>query len=303
LSSVPALRRPSLFWPLLLIGLGALLLLQTLGLLPPSLWLALAQLWPVLLILLGLDWLAGTRSPRAAALVLGAGLVLVAASLTWAAVRASQLPSGGVETLIQIPQGATRLTARVDFQTGALRLGALGPSQHLLEGSAQDGPGESVRQDYSVSSGEGRLLLEQRANALLAPFLARRPATARWEVRLSQNLPLALEVNGGAGAVTLDLTGLQLTSLDFNSSTGQTLIVFPASQPAQAHVRTGLGPATINLPAGIAARIRVRSGQAQVSLPTGLSHTGGFYTTAGFDGARPFFDLELSAGIGSVTVK
>ncbi len=300
---MPALRRPSLFWPLLVIGLGALLLFQTLGLLPASLWLALVQLWPVLLILLGLDLLIGARSPRATALVFGAGLVLVAASLTLAAMRASQLPPGGAETLIQIPQGATRLTAGIDFQAGALRLGALGPSQHLLEGSAQDGPGESVRQEYSVGAGEGRLLLEQRTNALLAPFLAGRPATAQWEVRLSQSLPLALEVNSDAGAVTLDLTGLQLTKLDVNSNTGQTLIVFPAGQAAQAHVRTGLGPATINLPAGLAARIRVRSGQAQVSLPTGLARTGDFYTTAGFDAARPFFDLEIAAGTGSVTVK
>ena len=300
---MPALRRPRLFWPLLLIGLGALLLLQTLGLLPPSLWLALVQLWPVLLILLGLDLLIGTRSPRTPALLLGAGLVLVAASLTLAAVRASQLPPGGGETLIQIPQGATRFTARIDFHAGALRLGALGPSQHLLEGSAQDGPGESVRQEYTVTAGEGHLLLEQHANALLAPFLAGRPATAQWELRLSQSLPLALEVNSDAGAVTLDLTGLQLTNLDVTSSTGQTLIVFPAGQAAQAHVRTGLGPATINLPAGLAARIRVRSGQAQVSLPTGLAHAGDFYTTAGFDGAGPFFDLEIAAGMGSVIVK
>ncbi len=294
---MPALRRPSLFWPLLLIGLGALLLL------PSSLWLALARLWPVLLILLGLDLLIGMRSPRAAAMVPVAGVVLVAASLTWAAVRASQLPPGAVETLIQTAQGAARLSARIDFQAGALRVSALGPSEHMLEGSAQVGPGESVRQEYSVAAGEGRLLLEQHVDALLAPFLAGRPASAQWDVRLSQRLPLALEVNSGAAAVTLDLAGLQLTSLDLNNSTGQTLIVFPAGQAAQAHVRTGLGPATLNLPAGLAARIRVRSGLTQVSLPTGLAHTGDFYTTAGFDGARPFFDLEIAAGTGSVTVK
>lgn len=300
---MPALRRPNLFWPLLLIGLGALLLLQTLGILPPSLWLALAQLWPVLLIMLGLDMLVGRRSPRATALVLVAGLVLVFASLTWAAVRASQLPAGDVENLIQVSQGATRLSVRIDFQTGALRLSTLGPSDHLLEGSAQDGPGESVQQDYSVSAGEGRLLLDQHTNALLAPFLARRPATAEWDVRLTPSLPLALEVNSGAGAVTLDLTGLQLTGLDFNSSTGQTLIVFPAGQAAQARVTTGLGPATLNLPAGLAARIKVRSGLSQVSLPPGLAHAGDTYTTPGFDPAKPFLELEIAAGMGGVAVK
>src|SRR5260221_14711850 len=104
---MPALRRPSLLWPLVLIGLGALLLLQTVGWLPASLWAALVQLWPLLLIVVGLDLLVGRHSARAAAMPILVGVVLVAASLTWAAVRASQLPPGGVETLIQISQGAT----------------------------------------------------------------------------------------------------------------------------------------------------------------------------------------------------
>jgi len=106
---VPAINRPSLFWPLLLIGLGVLLLLQTLALLPASLWAALAQLWPLLFIVFGLDLLIGRRSARGAATVLIVGVVLVAGSLTWAAVRASLLPAGAAEPLGQTLQGAARV--------------------------------------------------------------------------------------------------------------------------------------------------------------------------------------------------
>ncbi len=300
---MPPSPRPSLVWPLLLIGLGALLLLQTLGLLSPSLWLALAQLWPVLLILAGLDLLIGRRSARGVALVGLAGVALIAGALLWAAVRASQLPPGGVETLIQVPRGATRLSARIDFQTGALRVSALGPSDHLLEGSAQDGPGDTAQQDYAVSAGEGRLRLQQQPDAMLAPFLARRADQAHWDVRLTRGLPLALVVATGAGAATLDLTNLQLTSLDLTSGLGQTVVIFAPGQTAQAHLRTGLGATMLTLPANTSVRLTVRSGRAQVRLPLTLSPNGNFYTTAGFDTAKPFLDIELSAGMGSVTVQ
>jgi hypothetical protein len=274
--------RPSLLWPLLLIGLGALLLLQTLGLLPASLWAALAQLWPLLFIVFGLDLLIGRRSARGAAVVLGVGVVLVVAALTWADVRASLLPAGGQTTLIQTPQGASQVNVSIDFQRGQLNLSALGASDHLLEGSAQAGAGETVQQDYAVSGGAGRLQLIQHIDPVLAPFLSRRTdATGQWDVHLAQHMPLALEVDGD-GALNLDLSNLQVTSFDLH---------------------TGLGAATLTLPAGRPVRLRVSDGLSHVSLPPRLTANGDNYTTAGFDAAKPFLDVTLDAGTGGVTIK
>jgi hypothetical protein len=275
--------RPSLLWPLLLIGLGALLLLQTLGLLPASLWAALAQLWPLLFIVFGLDLLIGRRSARGAAVVLGVGVVLVVAALTWADVRASLLPAGGQTTLIQTPQGASQVNVSIDFQRGQLNLRALGASDHLLEGSAQAGAGETVQQDYAVSDGAGRLQLIQHIDPLLAPFLSRRTdAAGQWDVHLAQHMPLALEVDGGDGVLSLDLSKLQVTSFDLH---------------------TGLGAATLMLPAGRPVRLRVSDGRSRVSLPAALTANGDNYTTAGFDPAKPFLDVTLDAGTGGVTIK
>jgi Domain of unknown function (DUF5668)/N-terminal domain of toast_rack, DUF2154 len=296
-------RRPSLFWPLVLISLGALLLLQNIGLLPAGLWAALAQLWPVALILLGLDLLIGRRSSAGAALVIIAGVLLVAGALTWAALRAQQLPLGGDQRLAQTVDGAARANVTINFRAGALRLSALGPSDHLMEATVHNGPGDSVHQDYSVSSGAGRLALEQQANALFVPFLASRGSLAQWDVLLARRLPLALDVNTGAGAATLDLTGLQLTSLSLSTGPGQTDVTFPAGQAAQASLRTGAGATTLNLPGDLALRLTVHSTLTNVSVSSRLARAGPVYTTPGFDPARPFLDLEVNAGLGSVTVK
>ena len=298
-----AIRRPSLFWPLALIGLGVLLLLQTVGLLPASLWRALVELWPVLFIVFGLDLLVGRRSERSAATVIVVGVVLVVGSLTWAAVRASLLPPGAAETLIQTPQGAQQMTAQIEFQTGQLHLSALGASDHLLEGSAQDGPGETTQQDYSVRGAAGRLVLTQQVDPLLAPFLARRAEAANWAVHLAQHLPLTLEVDSRAAALTLDLSDLQLVRLDLNTDHGSADVTFPDGQAAVARLHTGPGPVTLHLPAGLPVRLLVRSGLPHVRLPSTLTHTGDTYTTPSFDPAQPFLDLDLSAGTGDVTLK
>ena len=61
--SSPAPRRaPGLFWPVILIGLGVILLLSNLGRLPADPWPLLSRLWPVILIVIGLDILLGRRS-------------------------------------------------------------------------------------------------------------------------------------------------------------------------------------------------------------------------------------------------
>jgi len=55
-------RRGSVLFPILLIGLGVTLLTQSRGLVPWEIWAQLWRLWPVVLILIGLDIIIGRRS-------------------------------------------------------------------------------------------------------------------------------------------------------------------------------------------------------------------------------------------------
>lgn len=295
-------RRPSVFWPLVLIGIGALLLLENLGMLPTGLWPALIQLWPVLFILLGLDMLVGRRSPAAVAFVVVAGTLIVAGALLWAALRAQQMPAGEIQPLIQSAQGAERLDVELDFSAGELRVAALGASDHVMEGTARNGPGETAAQDYRVRGGIGRLRLRQLADPLLLPFLAARSATAAWELNLSGELPLRLDVTTGAGSTTLDLAGLRLEHLALRAGVGQTRVIF-SSQAAVAQVTTGVGGTVIDLPDDLPARLTVNSGLASVDVPARFSRGDNVYTTPGFDPAGGFLELEVSAGIGEVRVE
>ncbi len=297
-------RRPGLFWPLILIGLGALLLLQNLGYLPAGLWPALVQLWPVIFILLGLDMLIGRRSSAGVATVLVLGALIVTGALTWSALRASQLPAGTPQTLAQGPQNATELAVEIRFDAGELSVAALGPSANALEGEVTNGPGESADLSYRVDTASvGRLTLEQGGDALLLPFLAARDANAQWDLRLTPGLPLALAVTTGAGRTTLDLSGLDLRSLTLNAGVGETEVSFPSAGGMTAVLNTGVGNTTLTLPEGLAARLTVRSGLTNLTVPARLSRADNVYTTPGFDPSGAYLELELNAGIGNVMIR
>jgi hypothetical protein len=72
----PDSRRGNLAGPVLLIGFGTLLLLINLGMVPMSIWGALARLWPLALILVGIDLLIPRRSVLGS-MAVGALLLLV----------------------------------------------------------------------------------------------------------------------------------------------------------------------------------------------------------------------------------
>jgi len=296
-------RRPGLFWPLIIIGLGALLLLQNLGYLPAGLWPALLQLWPVIFILLGLDMLIGRRSSAGVAAVLVLGALVITGALTWSAIRASQLPAGAAQTLAQAPQTAAQLAVEIKFDAGELHIAALGPSANALEGEVSNGPGESAELSYSVDGGLiGQLTVEQRGEALLLPFLSAREASARWNLRLTPGLPLALDVSTGAGRTTLDLSGLNLTTLNLQAGVGETNVTFP-SGGGTAVINTGVGNTTLTLPADLPARLTVRSGLTNLSVPARFGRSDNVYTTPGFEPSGAYLDIEINAGLGNVTVK
>lgn len=295
--------RPSFFWPLALIGGGVLLLLQNLNLLPVGTLAALAQLWPVFLILLGLDMLIGRRSTWGAALMLLISILVIAGALIWAALRASGQTATGPQPIVQYPYAAENARVTIDFHVGELSLAALGDSLNLMEGEVRNGPGETLKQDYAVAENVGRLTLIQQTSAVLVPFLGGQTTPTLWTIRLSPKFPLTLAVDTGVGSASLDLSQLLLTDLTLDTGVGQTAVIFPDRGAMRANVSTGVGDVTLTIPEGLPTRITVDAGLTSLNIPARLAQSGDVYTTANFSTAGDYLELRLEAGVGSVTVR
>lgn len=84
-------NRRGVFFPLLLLAAGTLLLLSNFGYLPGGFWGFVELYWPVLLILAGLDGLIKGNGITASVLVVGFGSVLLAGNLGYISISAWEL--------------------------------------------------------------------------------------------------------------------------------------------------------------------------------------------------------------------
>ena len=93
-------RRGFPLFPTLLIALGVLLLLQTTGVVPWALWSGIWQLWPALIIALGINIAFGRRMPWLAGTLIA--LVLIAA--VGIGIAISYEPWSGAETITTLEE-------------------------------------------------------------------------------------------------------------------------------------------------------------------------------------------------------
>jgi hypothetical protein len=260
-----------LFWPLALVALGILLLLDNLGYLPGSAW---GYVWPALLIFLGLSLL----------------------------VRRGARPEP-VEDSLSL-DGAT--DARLSFKHGAGVLevrGGAGPDR-LFEGVF--GGGLEKRIDR-----QGDLLeatLEARASDWTQFMLPWNWVSGArgfdWDVRLNPETRLALSFETGASDTRLDLTDLRVTDLRLQTGASSTRLALPARGGwTRVHISSGAASVRVTVPAGVAARIRGSMGVGSLDVDQArFPRRGGAYESADFETATNRVELDIEGGVGSVTV-
>lgn len=297
-------RKPvSLLGPVLLIGIGTVLLLNTLGILDWSIWWTLLRLWPVFLIAAGLELLLGRHSVWGSLLAVVL-VVIVAAGALWLSVADVSIGRDLPAKEIHQPLGeATRAEVSIEPGVGILRIEALPESAYLVEGVIHLGKGEEVVQDFSEVG--GKATFELRTEGAPQPVsLGGWDDRRVWDLGLSPGAALALRTGLGLGDATLDLSGLALSDLEATMGLGVTKVILPAQGPYRARIDGAMGGTTIIIPEDLAARIQVSTGFASSQLPPGYrEHGDGVYTSPGYDVAGDGVDLEVSQAMGILRVR
>lgn len=299
-------ERHGLVWPVVLIGVGVVLLLNNMGVLPWGVWQTLFGLWPVLLIAAGLDLLLGRRSTWGA--LLAAALVLaVLFGAVWTALARMEQPTAfRTEPISQPLAGANRAEVEIEFGVGGLVIAALPEATgNLIEGTLALAPGETVQPVFRRSGETARYELRSRGvwrSAFFQPG-ATWPADKVWQLALSRDVPLALRVQPGVGRSTLDLSDLNIVSLDLDGNVGQLQLTLPRRGRAQIALDGGIGELVINAPTGVAARIQVDGGLGGVVTDGQFINAGRAYTTPAYAAAQERIEVRVRGGIGRLTLR
>ena len=268
------MRRNTVFWGGIFILIGAMLLLNNLGVLAVNVW---TLIGPLFLIVLGL-WVLGRvlAGPRS------------------------------IETEeVAIPlEGARRARVRIRHGAGRLHVSAgAGPDQ-LAAGTFGGGL------DYRMRTDGDRLDVEMRVPSdgfprFFMPWMWGSGGALDWSFGLNGEIPLSLELETGASETRLDLADLRLTDLRLQTGASATDLTLPANAGhTRAEIRAGAASVNIRVPSGVAARIRVKGGLAGITVDRSrFPRTGDVYQSADYDTAPNKVDVDIETGLGSIDVR
>lgn len=273
---------PSLVFPIVLISIGVALLLVNTGYLTNINWRTLLALWPVLLVLAGVDILLRPRSFYAAAVV---EIAIVLAALVYLISGATLVPVATGSYTIDVPRaGITDLGLTVNYGAGELALHG-GGSSLVSVSSTMDDVTKTVDQNGSsatvvISGPEGAWSWTG--------------GTRRWDMQIPNDVRTALTLNVGAGSFDVDLSNVQLTRATLNGG-ASSLAVRLGTPKGDVPVKIASGMSSLDL--------RIPDGMAyRVTYSGVMQSTSGPLSSSNYDSATDRFTIRIDSAMGSVTV-
>lgn len=313
MADVPSPRRPSLVLPIVLITIGAMFLYANWR---PAFdpWTMLRIYWPLILILVGLgkmwDATRGRQNrdgtTRSGGVSLGATFgaltfVLVLIILFWhgrAFTRDRRYSSDLQHDSRTVDrQGAKSVNVSLDAGTGELNIS--GGSSHLLDADFNYSSSyETPRVEYNVADGVGHLSISQDDGGMR--FGAKHN---QWNLRFSNEVPLELKVEMGAGRGNLWLGDLPVRRLEMSMGAGQADLDLTGDRKNDliANLEGGVGQVTIRLPRKVGVVVQASGGIGAVDAH-GLRHEGREYTNEAYGKTSVTIHLKLEGGVGQTSL-
>lgn len=294
-------RRGGLIWPVILIGLGVVLLLNNLGVLPWDVWGTFLRMWPVILIAIGLDLVVGRRSVWGAlvALVL---ITLVLAGGFWLAYTAGGPSVATTETVAYPLDNAGRATVEIAQAVGEMRISALpGGAANLAQGTLQLARGETATKAFTGGA-TARLSIKSNKRSWGPEAVGWEKARV-WDLALNGDVPMTLELDLAVGKMTADLSGLDGSAVEVNVAVGDATVRLPSEGRAAVKADMAVGNVVVEVPRGVEVRVRSGAALAGRSFPSGWARSGDVYTSPGYATADNRVELEINVAIGNLTVR
>lgn len=303
-------KRRSLVGPVVLVGLGALLLYSSLRS-SWAPWEAIARYWPVLLIGWGLGKLWDHRQRRERAdgatpeRLTGAEVGMALALVVLAALAFLHNPAReatGHYRFAQTVEAQGAKTVHAEIEQGAGDLRVSGGAPELLQADVSYSRASQKPQvTYKVSDGNGELDVRQRSEGNIHFGGDQRN---EWNLRFGDRVPLDLEIKVGAGTGRLDLRGVPLTGLRVECGAGTMYLDLSGQwkQGFNGQISGGVGTVTVRLPTSVGVRVHATGGLGTVSAP-GFEREGDAYVNSAYGTSPVTLRLDIQGGIGTVRLE
>jgi hypothetical protein len=311
MSSARRVRGTSIVGPLLLIGIGTLFLLWRSypGFNP---WPVLERYWPFLLVFVGAGMvLDRLRRPSSAEELPPFPIGSTLGTLAFIALIALMLVKSNAfhgrpsyedrpnrhETRLVEPGGAQAVRMKIQMVAGELKLEGGGDSL-LAADFYHGGPWATPDVKYKVEKGVGELDISQEGGMQVIG-----KAENTWNLKITEKLPVDLNVDVGAGDGELRLAKVDLTRLNLNLGVGQVSVDLTGerAKDLQAEIQGGVGRATVKLPKNVGVVAYAHGGLGSIDTH-GLRKDGDKYVNEAYGKSPNTIHLNVEGGIGQITL-
>ncbi len=305
-------RGTSLVLPIVLITIGGMFLYANWR---PAFdpWPILRTYWPLILIFVGLGKMwdvtrarqnpGGTpRSSVSLGPTFGAlAFVLVLVVLFWhgRAFTRDRRYSSDLQHQSRTVERQGAKSVNVSLETSSGEFNISGGSSHLLDADFNYSDSyETPRVDYNVADGVGHLSISQDDGS--THFGAKHN---QWNLRFSNDVPLELKVEMGAGRGQLRLRDMPVTRLEMSMGAGQADLDLTGDRKNDLVVdlEGGVGQVTIRLPRKVGVVVRASGGIGAVEAH-GLRHENDEYTNEAYGKTPATIRLKVEGGVGQISL-
>jgi len=266
------MKSSNFFWGGVLVLLGGLFLVDSLGIIEINLW---QILLPLLLILFGIWVLMGYFFKRQP--VEG---------------EEDSIPLAGIQNAkIHLYHGAGQLKISSGANPSTLASGTFGGGLKYSKNT----DGENVNITMRVRKGGFPVFI---------PMISPLNHFLNWDVRFTNEIPLQLVLKTGASDAQLDLTHLQVTNLWLESGVSTTNVKLPENVSlTKVVIKTGVASVKLVVPKSVAARIRVVGGLTGANIDRSrFPKSGGYFQSPDYEGASNKVEIRVESGISSVVI-
>ncbi len=316
------MNKEKLSWGLILLFVGGVLLLDNLDVID-FYWRSVFSMWPVILIIIGVNLLVPKRGIGNAVSV-----IVTIAALAFLAFRGTFPPhdnwwifdnkawrtekrvtetdrrdretTGGTFTH---EYDSVITTAHLHIKGGAVEYEIAGVTDELFHAEASSSIGTHHLKTITGDSD---------SNADLT-FTMQDTKNGKWnmdgdenwaKISLNSRPIWHISLDMGAGAAEFDLTRYKVASLNFNGGAAsfEAKLGMPLEETAIT-AESGVASVEIEIPRSAACKIVIKSGLSSKDFPGFTKQADGSYTTEGYDEASNRFLINLKGGLSSFVVK
>lgn len=287
-----------LFWGLFVILIGVLALGDNFGFLNVK-WANLWQLWPLIIIAIGLSLLSfrSVVGRIVSYCLVVAAIIVVAWSLVWGgqnlvtiardvAINSSSQNVKQVDVSLKTGAGSVKITsanqtplAKIDFRSSSL---------NLEQGNYVDGSTQKI--DLSTVPIVGAWDSMDVKN--------------NWDISLTRKLPVTLRTDLGASNADIDLSHVKLQSLDAKvGASNFNLKIGDLQTMAVVNLSGGASSIKINIPQNSGIKVTLDSSLASKKLADLANVSGNLYQSPNYDTASNQIMVTASIGISSIDIE